>query len=170
MRFAGRVCSTNSWRSLGSGQSPGVLANRHLAFAVPRYSGKGCFGLGIPARVRDCKLFCGRTHGDRVLRLGMQCADQPAYSEAERGLLLGGEDLRQARVDVDWSWADDQAVPSLPNAWYVFVPCDSHTLVRPTNHLQASTKPLLPTSRPATEDLTSHFSRRRTALPSFKAM
>lgn len=57
-------CLSNMPCSLGTSQSPGVHTNRYLALAVPRYSRKGCLRVGIPARVGDCKLFRGRTHGN----------------------------------------------------------------------------------------------------------
>lgn len=46
----------------------------------------------------------------------MQCSDESAGSEAERGLLLGGQDLRQAGVNYDRSRSDDQTVSALPDA------------------------------------------------------
>lgn len=51
----------------------------------------------------------------------MQRSNELADSETERGLLLGGKDLRQAGVNDDWSWLDDQTVSALPDARYVFL-------------------------------------------------
>lgn len=56
----------------------------------------------------------------------MQRADQPAGSEAERGLLLGGKDLRQAGVNDDRSRSDDQTVSAFPDARYVFLAAVSY--------------------------------------------
>lgn len=60
----GSYCLSNTSCSLGASQSSGVHANRYLAFPVSRYSRKGCFRVGVPARTGDCKLFCGSTHGN----------------------------------------------------------------------------------------------------------
>ena len=49
----------------------------------------------------------------------MQRSKQFTSTEAERGVLLGGEDLRQARDEFDQHWNDHQTISLVQATWYV---------------------------------------------------
>lgn len=53
--------------SVRGGQSARVDADRHFVISVPRDTGKGCLGMGVPTRVGNCQLFCRSPNGNRVL-------------------------------------------------------------------------------------------------------
>ena len=54
--------------------------------------------MGVRARAGNSQLLRRRPNGDRILRLRMQCPKQPTNTKTKRSLLLGSQDLRQARI------------------------------------------------------------------------
>lgn len=57
--------------------------DRYFVIAVPRDTREGRFSLGVRARARDRKLLCRSQDRDRILRLRMQCTEQPSRTEAK---------------------------------------------------------------------------------------
>ncbi len=92
-------------------------ANRHIIIAILGNTREGRVRMGVRAGARDSKLFRRRTDGDRVFRFRMQRSEQPTHSEAERGILLGSQALRQAGLDPDQYWRHNQTVSPLQTTW-----------------------------------------------------
>jgi hypothetical protein len=105
--------------SFRHGESSRVRSNRHFAFAIPGNSREGCTSLGVRTRAGDRKLLCRRPYRDRVLRCRVQCSEQSACAQTERGLLLGSKNLRQTRQHIDQHWHDYKTLSSFPTPWYV---------------------------------------------------
>lgn len=69
--------------SFRPGQSSRINTNRHLTITIPRHTRKRRLSMGIRARARNSELLRRSTDGNRVLRLGMLCAIESAYTETE---------------------------------------------------------------------------------------
>ncbi len=84
--------------SIYRGEPSRICSDGHLAVPVSRHTREGRVRVGVRARVGDRQLLCRGPDPNRVLRLGVYGHEQPARPQAKRGLLLGGQNLREAGV------------------------------------------------------------------------